>query len=107
MKKFGYLLALCLVVSPVAGVPVIGHDYEVSLTERSSPAGLKGKHGAVATEQVHSFVAPARRACFADGRTSSRVKTCSNIGVKLLQEGGNAADAIIGAQLCVGVRSGI
>lgn len=39
-----------------------------------------GKHGAVATE----------------------VDVCSNVGADLLKEGGSAADAIIGASLCVG-----
>ncbi|PWN52928.1 gamma-glutamyltranspeptidase [Violaceomyces palustris] len=41
---------------------------------------LTGRHGAVATE----------------------VDVCSNIGVQLLEQGGSAADAIIGASLCVG-----
>ena len=39
-----------------------------------------GKHGAIATE----------------------VDVCSNVGADLLQAGGSAADALIGASLCVG-----
>ncbi|ELU43189.1 gamma-glutamyltranspeptidase [Rhizoctonia solani AG-1 IA] len=45
-----------------------------------SKTSTYGKHGAVATE----------------------IKQCSDLGVELLKKGGNAADAMIGAQLCVG-----
>lgn len=41
---------------------------------------VHAKHGAVATE----------------------LDTCSNIGVKILQEGGNAVDAAIAAGICIG-----
>lgn len=45
---------------------------------------LSGKHGGVVTE----------------------VGVCSDIGVNVLKEGGNAADAIISSALCVGTIAG-
>ena len=48
----------------------------------SNPAYLiEASHGAVASENV----------------------VCSNIGVDILKDGGNAVDAIIGAVFCIGV----
>jgi len=37
------------------------------------------------------------------GAVASESKTCSNIGVDILKEGGNAVDASIAATLCIGV----
>ncbi|KAH8778074.1 gamma-glutamyltranspeptidase [Hyaloscypha finlandica] len=37
------------------------------------------------------------------GAVSSESKTCSEIGIELLRRGGNAADAMVGTTLCVGV----
>ncbi|KAF2807209.1 gamma-glutamyltranspeptidase [Mytilinidion resinicola] len=37
------------------------------------------------------------------GAVTSEVDVCSKIGIRLLKEGGNAADAAIGTTLCVGV----
>ncbi|ETW81007.1 hypothetical protein HETIRDRAFT_155010 [Heterobasidion irregulare TC 32-1] len=54
----------------------------VELTVESNPAYLiEASHGAVASENV----------------------VCSNIGVDILKDGGNAVDAIIGAVFCIGV----
>jgi gamma-glutamyltranspeptidase / glutathione hydrolase / leukotriene-C4 hydrolase len=51
-------------------------------TVRRNPAYLiRASHGAVATENVR----------------------CSNIGVDVLKEGGNAIDAAIASTLCIGV----
>ena len=37
------------------------------------------------------------------GAVASESKVCSRIGTALLQKGGNAADALVGTVLCVGV----
>ncbi|KAG9244084.1 gamma-glutamyltranspeptidase-like protein [Calycina marina] len=37
------------------------------------------------------------------GAVSSESRTCSEVGIGLLQRGGNAADALVGTVLCVGV----
>lgn len=37
------------------------------------------------------------------GGVASENKICSNIGIELLKQGGNAADALVGTTLCVGV----
>ncbi|KAJ1310978.1 hypothetical protein OPQ81_009487 [Rhizoctonia solani] len=63
-------------VSLVLASPFHSFPYELAEREIST----YGKHGAVATE----------------------IKQCSDLGVELLKKGGNAADAMIGAQLCVG-----
>jgi gamma-glutamyltranspeptidase/glutathione hydrolase/leukotriene-C4 hydrolase len=39
----------------------------------------------------------------AHGAVASEASTCSNVGVKILKDGGNAVDAAIAANLCVGV----
>jgi Gamma-glutamyltranspeptidase len=36
------------------------------------------------------------------GAVATELSTCSNIGVKILQEGGNAVDAAIASGLCIG-----
>jgi gamma-glutamyltranspeptidase/glutathione hydrolase len=40
------------------------------------------------------------------GAVATEIKTCSDIGVDIMKQGGNAADAMIGAQLCVGIIAG-
>ena len=37
------------------------------------------------------------------GAVASESSICSHIGIELLKQGGNAADAIVGTTLCVGV----
>ncbi|QSZ31922.1 hypothetical protein DSL72_001491 [Monilinia vaccinii-corymbosi] len=37
------------------------------------------------------------------GAVASESKTCSQIGVDLIERGGNAADAMVGTALCIGV----
>ncbi|KAF9917569.1 hypothetical protein BX616_000567, partial [Lobosporangium transversale] len=48
--------------------------------EKSTPSLVKAKHGAVAAEEIH----------------------CSEIGVQVLKDGGNAMDAAIASCLCIG-----
>ncbi|KAG9077393.1 hypothetical protein FS749_010732, partial [Ceratobasidium sp. UAMH 11750] len=36
------------------------------------------------------------------GAVATEIKQCSDLGIELMKKGGNAADAMIGAQLCVG-----
>jgi hypothetical protein len=55
-------------------------DREKLARGRNQQILVHAKHGAVATE----------------------LDTCSNIGVKMLQEGGNAVDAAIAAGICIG-----
>jgi gamma-glutamyltranspeptidase/glutathione hydrolase len=38
-----------------------------------------------------------------NGAVASESKVCSDIGISLLKHGGNAADALVGTVLCVGV----
>jgi gamma-glutamyltranspeptidase/glutathione hydrolase len=38
-----------------------------------------------------------------NGAVASESAVCSQIGIDLLKEGGNAADALVGTVLCVGV----
>ncbi|KAG8690782.1 hypothetical protein FRC09_011852 [Ceratobasidium sp. 395] len=65
-----------LFVTSALAVPALNLPPELAGRKTSS----LGKHGAVATE----------------------VKQCSDLGIDLMKKGGNAADAMIGAQLCVG-----
>ena len=37
------------------------------------------------------------------GAVASESKVCSQIGINLLKDGGNAADALVGTVFCVGV----
>ncbi|KAG0321730.1 hypothetical protein BGZ97_010557 [Linnemannia gamsii] len=48
--------------------------------EKNRPVLIKAKHGAVAAEEIH----------------------CSEIGVEVMKEGGNAVDAAIASCLCIG-----
>ncbi|KAB5591111.1 Gamma-glutamyltranspeptidase [Ceratobasidium theobromae] len=73
----GVLIYLCL-VSLTSASPARLPTEPAGLT--STAMSSYGKRGAVATE----------------------VKQCSDLGVELIKKGGNAADAMIGAQLCVG-----
>jgi gamma-glutamyltranspeptidase/glutathione hydrolase len=38
-----------------------------------------------------------------NGAVASESRVCSQIGIDLLKRGGNAADALVGTVLCVGV----
>ncbi|KAF9415891.1 hypothetical protein BGZ94_010364, partial [Podila epigama] len=51
-----------------------------SAPERNTPHLIRAKHGAVATEEIH----------------------CSEIGVQVLKDGGNAVDAAVASCLCIG-----
>lgn len=55
----------------------IGTDPNI---EKNTPTLIKARHGAVATEEIH----------------------CSEIGVQVLKDGGNAVDAAVASCLCVG-----
>ncbi|KAI8956942.1 gamma-glutamyltranspeptidase [Daldinia sp. FL1419] len=72
------LLLLLLTVAPSAAVPSQWQPAEQIVLHQQS---VSGKRGAVASES----------------------KICSQIGIDLLDQGGNAVDAFIGTQLCVGV----
>ncbi|KAG8747908.1 hypothetical protein FRC10_010527 [Ceratobasidium sp. 414] len=74
-----------LSILAIVSVPLVAYSLAVptlnlppELAKRNTSSF--GKHGAVATE----------------------VKQCSDLGIELMKKGGNAADAMIGAQLCVG-----
>ncbi|XXG96327.1 asparagine-linked glycosylation protein [Hypoxylon texense] len=86
MRTFGTLpqslLLLLLSVAPSVALPPAWEPIGQSvLHHQSDPVSGSGKRGAVASE--------------------SRV--CSEIGIDLLAQGGNAVDAWVGTQLCVGV----
>ncbi|KAB2103571.1 hypothetical protein AG0111_0g8542 [Alternaria gaisen] len=50
-----------------------------------------------------SIVQSHQRSIGANGAVTSEVEVCSKVGIDLLRDGGNAADAAIGTTLCVGV----
>ncbi|KAG0054047.1 hypothetical protein BGZ83_012036 [Gryganskiella cystojenkinii] len=66
------LIILSLTLVSKVGAPPV--------IEKNTPTLIKAKHGAVAAEEIH----------------------CSEIGVQVLKEGGNAVDAAIASCLCVG-----
>ncbi|KAF9365630.1 hypothetical protein BGX34_009165 [Mortierella sp. NVP85] len=66
-----------LIVLAVALFKKIG---SVPTVEQNTPSLITAKHGAVATEEVH----------------------CSEIGVQVLKDGGNAVDAAIASCICIG-----
>ncbi|KAF9111458.1 hypothetical protein BGX27_004910 [Mortierella sp. AM989] len=68
---------LLLVILAVALVKKIGTAPSV---EKNTPSLIKAKNGAVASEEIH----------------------CSEIGVQVLKDGGNAVDAAIASCLCIG-----
>ncbi|KAF8948970.1 hypothetical protein BGZ47_000645 [Haplosporangium gracile] len=59
---------------------LVGKVGAPSVIEQNRPVLIKAKHGAVAAEEIH----------------------CSEIGVEVLKEGGNAVDAAIASCLCIG-----
>ncbi|KAF9434162.1 hypothetical protein BGZ76_008470, partial [Entomortierella beljakovae] len=68
---------LLLVILGVTLVQKIGSAPNI---EKNTPTLIKAKYGAVAAEEIH----------------------CSEIGVQVLKDGGNAVDAAIASCLCVG-----
>ncbi|KAG0253204.1 hypothetical protein DFQ27_007614, partial [Actinomortierella ambigua] len=68
---------LLLVVIAGALVAKVGR---APIIERNTPSLIRAKHGAVAAEEIH----------------------CSEIGVNVLKDGGNAVDAAIASCLCIG-----
>ncbi|KAI0852133.1 gamma-glutamyltranspeptidase [Daldinia vernicosa] len=72
------LLLLILAVAPSAAVPSQWQPTGQAVLHQQS---VSGRRGAVASES----------------------KICSQIGIDLLDQGGNAIDAFVGTQLCVGV----
>ncbi|KAI1135772.1 gamma-glutamyltranspeptidase [Hypoxylon sp. FL0543] len=74
------LLLLILAAAPSIGVPSQWQPSGQSVLQQQSSSG-SGRRGAVASES----------------------KVCSQIGIDLLAQGGNAVDAWVGTQLCVGV----
>ncbi|KAG0279556.1 hypothetical protein BGZ95_000868 [Linnemannia exigua] len=59
---------------------LVGKTGTPPVIEKNRPALIKAKYGAVAAEEIH----------------------CSEIGVDVLKEGGNAVDAAIASCLCIG-----
>ncbi|KAF9098032.1 hypothetical protein BGX23_007189 [Mortierella sp. AD031] len=59
---------------------LVGKAAAPPVIEKNRPVLIKAKHGAVAAEEIH----------------------CSEIGVEVLKEGGNAVDAAIASCLCIG-----
>lgn len=74
------LLLLVLAVAPSVAAPQQWQPTEQIVLQQQGSSNL-GKRGAVASES----------------------KVCSQIGIDLLTKGGNAVDAWVGTQLCVGV----
>ncbi|KAF9207447.1 hypothetical protein BGZ49_000400 [Haplosporangium sp. Z 27] len=66
-----------LIILAVALVKKIG---SAPIVEKNTPSLIKAKNGAVATEEIH----------------------CSEIGVQVLKDGGNAVDAAVASCLCIG-----
>lgn len=77
------ILFLLVVTVTFSGRHVIHHPgtKEVDHNLRNPAYLIKAKHGAVASENV----------------------LCSNIGVEIMKEGGNAVDAAVATTFCVGV----
>ena len=80
------LVLLLLIVSASGQRQIISHLFSTGAEEAGhslrNPAYLiKAKHGAVASEN----------------------ELCSNIGVEILKEGGNAVDAAVATTFCIGV----
>ncbi|OAQ30748.1 gamma-glutamyltranspeptidase [Linnemannia elongata AG-77] len=64
----------------ILALTLVGKVGAPSVVEKNRPVLIKAKHGAVAAEEIH----------------------CSEIGVEVLKEGGNAVDAAIASCLCIG-----
>ncbi|KAG0336562.1 hypothetical protein BG004_007996 [Podila humilis] len=64
----------------VLGVTLVNKMGAAPTVERNTPYLIRAKHGAVATEEIH----------------------CSEIGVQVLKDGGNAIDAAVASCLCIG-----
>ncbi|KAL8409556.1 hypothetical protein RB594_007848 [Gaeumannomyces avenae] len=54
---------------------------------------------------TYSYQQPVANAQHSKGAVASESRICSQIGVDLMRRGGNAADAMVGTNLCVGVVS--
>ncbi|KAJ3173926.1 hypothetical protein HDU87_007248 [Geranomyces variabilis] len=79
--SLGLLLLILLAASPSLQAPTRQGSYRDAPSQGHAPGfPPSGQHGAVATE----------------------VDVCSNVGVVILKQGGNAVDAAIAATLCVG-----
>ncbi|KAI1297813.1 gamma-glutamyltranspeptidase [Xylaria venustula] len=68
------------------------------LVAASSSLALPQHHWETNGQSVLGSIASDRR-----GAVASESKVCSQIGIDLLAHGGNAVDAFVGTQLCVGV----
>lgn len=68
-------------VTVTAACSSVGSSSALPSASASGLASMQDKHGAVASESA----------------------VCSRIGIDLLKAGGNAADAMVGTVLCIGV----
>ncbi|KAG0015910.1 hypothetical protein BGZ81_011477 [Podila clonocystis] len=74
------LTSISGVLLVILGVTLASKVGSVPVIERTTPTLIKAKNGAVAAEEIH----------------------CSEIGVQVLVDGGNAVDAAIASCLCIG-----
>ncbi|KAF9212163.1 hypothetical protein BGZ59_007145 [Podila verticillata] len=74
------LTSISGVLLVILGVTLVSKVGSPPVIERTAPILIKAKHGAVAAEEIH----------------------CSEIGVQVLVDGGNAVDAAIASCLCIG-----
>ncbi|KAF9435671.1 hypothetical protein BGZ76_005763 [Entomortierella beljakovae] len=77
IKTLSFVSGLLVVVLLVTLISKVGAPPSI---EKNTPTLIKAKHGAVAAEEIH----------------------CSEIGVEVMKEGGNAVDAAIASCLCIG-----
>ena len=79
MRTYGWALPSILLSQVIDASPAsLSRDYDVSEASRDP---CHNKLGAVATES----------------------SICSNIGIDVLKQGGNAADSLVATVLCIGV----
>ncbi|KAF9973905.1 hypothetical protein BGZ73_002833 [Actinomortierella ambigua] len=77
------ILSLSVISGLLLGVitcALVAKVGQAPIIEPNTPSLIRAKHGAVATEEIH----------------------CSEIGVHVLKDGGNAVDAAIASCLCIG-----
>ncbi|KAF9929837.1 hypothetical protein FBU30_001150, partial [Linnemannia zychae] len=79
-KIIVFLTSISGALLVILALTLVGKVGAPPVIEKNKPALIKVKNGAVAAEEIH----------------------CSEIGVEVLREGGNAVDAAIASCLCIG-----